>query len=127
MIVDDECDARELLVAMLEKRGATVIAAASVAEALAALVDASNGKLPDVLLSDLGMPGEDGFDLIRRVRALAPQDGGTIPAIALTAYATTQDRARVLEAGFDRHLAKPIEPATLASAVARVARRVAKA
>jgi signal transduction histidine kinase/ActR/RegA family two-component response regulator len=127
MIVDDESDARELLVAMLEQRGASVVAAASVSEALAALAGPTNGSMPDVLVSDIGMPIEDGFDLIRRVRALAPQHGGKIPAIALTAYATTEDRRRVLEAGFERHLAKPIEPATLASAVANLARRVAKA
>ena len=127
MIVDDESDARELLVAMLEQRGASVVAAASVSEALAALAGAINGSMPDVLVSDIGMPIEDGFDLIRRVRALAPQHGGKIPAIALTAYATTEDRRRVLEAGFERHLAKPIEPAALASAVANLARRVAKA
>jgi signal transduction histidine kinase/ActR/RegA family two-component response regulator len=127
MIVDDESDARELLVAMLEQRGASVVAAASVSEALAALAGPINGSMPDVLVSDIGMPIEDGFDLIRRVRALAPQHGGKIPAIALTAYATTEDRRRVLEAGFERHLAKPIEPATLASAVANLARRVAKA
>jgi hypothetical protein len=127
MIVDDESDARELLVAMLEQRGASVVAAASVSEALAALAEATNGSMPDVLVSDIGMPIEDGFDLIRRVRALAPQHGGKIPAIALTAYATTEDRRRVLEAGFEHHLAKPIEPATLASAVANLARRAAKA
>jgi CheY-like chemotaxis protein len=127
IIVDDESDARELLVATLERRGAEVIAASSVAEALAALANSSSSSMPDVLVSDIGMPGEDGFELIKRVRALGLGPGGNIPAIALTAYARAEDRARALEAGFARHLAKPIEPAALASAVATLVRRAAKA
>jgi signal transduction histidine kinase/DNA-binding response OmpR family regulator len=127
MVVDDERDARELLVAMLEQRGAAVIAAGSVAEALMTLDGMTNGSMPDVLISDIGMPAEDGFEFIRKVRAMAPDRGGRIPAIALTAYARAEDRARALEAGFERHLAKPVEPATLASAVANLAHRVANA
>jgi len=123
MIVDDEPDAREVIAAMLEHCGAEVIAACSTAEAVDVLSGAVNGSMPDVLVSDIGMPGEDGIDLITRVRALGPERGGNIPAIALTAYARAEDRARVLAAGFQRHIAKPVEPSTLASVVAALARR----
>jgi len=122
MIVDDELDARELLTVMLQQRGAKVIAASSAAEALELLAKASNGSMPDVLVSDIGMPGQDGFDLISMIRAMEPERGGNIPAIALTAYARSEDRARVLAAGFQHHVPKPVGPATLAIAVANVAR-----
>src|SRR5712692_860461 len=125
MVVDDERDAREVLVAMLEHRGAEVIALSSTAEAIEMLARAANGCIPDVLVSDIGMPGEDGFDLISKVRALEPERGGAIPAIALTSYARAEDRARVLAAGFQRHVAKPVEPSTLAALVARLARHTA--
>ena len=127
MIVEDERDAREVLVAMLEHRGAVVLAASSAAEAVNVLAHAPNGSMPDVLVSDIGMPGEDGFDLITRVRAMKPEQGGGIPAIALTAYARAEDRARVLAAGFQRHVAKPVEPSLLATTVANLARQSAKA
>jgi signal transduction histidine kinase/DNA-binding response OmpR family regulator len=123
MIVDDEPDAREVIAAMLEHCGAEVIAACSTAEAVEVLAGAANGSRPDVLVSDIGMPGEDGIDLITRVRALGPERGGNIPAIALTAYARAEDRARVLAAGFERHIAKPVDPSTLANVVAALARR----
>ena len=121
LIVDDELDARELLVAMLRDRGAEVIAVSSTAEALEVLSSRSNGSFPDVLISDIGMPGKDGIDLITSVRAMDPECGGRIPAIALTAYARTEDRARVLEAGFQRHVAKPVEPSILAATIADLA------
>ena len=127
MIVDDEFDARELLVATLEQRGAKVIVASSVSEALEALANAPNGVIPDVLVSDIGMPGQDGFDLITKVRAMEPERGGNIPAIALTAYARTEDRARVLAAGFQRHVAKPVGASTLVTAIASIARPFAEA
>ena len=127
MIVDDERDAREVLVAILQHRGAEVITAASTSEAVEALTQANNHSMPDVLVSDIGMPGEDGFELISRVRAMGPERGGNIPAIALTAYAREEDRARVLAAGYQRHVAKPVEPSNLAKAVASLARRSAKA
>jgi signal transduction histidine kinase len=127
MIVDDERDAREVLVAMLELRGAEVIAASSAAEAVEALAHATNVSMPDVLVSDIGMPGEDGYDLISKIRAMGPERGGNIPAIALTAYARAEDRRRVLAAGYQRHVAKPVEPSSLAGAVASLARRTAKA
>lgn len=76
---------------------------------------------PAVLISDIGMPVADGYELIRRVRELAPEFGGRIPAIALTAYARVEDRMRVLTAGFQMHVAKPIEPAELVAVVASVA------
>jgi CheY-like chemotaxis protein len=125
MVVDDEHDARELLVAMLELRGAMVIAVSSAAEALETLSNDTNGSRPDVLVSDIGMPGQDGFDLIAMVRAMGPERGGDIPAIALTAYASAEDRARVLSAGFQRHIAKPVEPSSLATAITSLARRTA--
>lgn len=127
MIVEDERDAREVLVAMLEHRGAVVLAASSAAEAVNVLAHSTNGSMPDVLVSDIGMPGEDGFDLITRIRAMKPEQGGRIPAIALTAYARAEDRARVLAAGFQRHVAKPVEPSLLATTVANLARHSAKA
>src|ERR1041384_323123 len=127
MIVDDELDARDVITAMLEHCGAEVIAACSTAEAVDVLAGAANGSRPDVLVSDIGMPGEDGIDLITKVRALGPDRGGNIPAIALTAYARAEDRARVLAAGYQRHIAKPVEPSTLATVVAVLARRTAVA
>jgi signal transduction histidine kinase/CheY-like chemotaxis protein len=122
MIVDDELDARELLSVILEKRGARVVVAASAAEALEVLENTTNGEIPDVLVSDIGMPGLDGFQFISKVRAMSPEQGGNIPAIALTAYARTEDRARVLAAGFQHHVAKPVGPSILALAVASLAR-----
>jgi signal transduction histidine kinase len=96
LVVDDDADARETIAVVLGQRGARVETAGSVQEALAAIDRAR----PDVLLSDIGMPGEDGYALIRRVRALPPERGGCVPAAALTAYAGAADRARVLAAGF---------------------------
>ncbi len=109
LIVDDEPDARALLRRLFEERDAVVITASSTAEALAAL----QAERPDVLVSDIGMPGEDGYALIRRVRALPPENGGRTPAIALTAYARAEDRVRAVAAGFQHHLSKPVEPVEL--------------
>ncbi len=119
LVVDDEADAREFLTTALELLGAEVIAVGSVAEALIALEQLQ----PNVLASDIGMPGEDGYDLIRRVRALDAERGGQIPAAALTAYAQAEDRQRVLAAGFQQHLPKPVELDQLAVVVADLARR----
>jgi PAS domain S-box-containing protein len=113
LIVDDEADARLLLTAIMEGCGATVMTAASVPEALAAL---SRFK-PHILVSDIGMPEEDGYSLIRKVRALGEEEGGKIPAIALTAYAREEDRMRALLAGFQVHVAKPVNPAELIAVV----------
>jgi CheY-like chemotaxis protein len=122
LIVDDEPDTRDVLVAILEQRGAEVIASATADDALMRLCEASNGSIPDVLVSDIGLPGEDGLGLISRVRALRPEQGGRIPAVALTAYARAEDRARVLAAGYQRHVTKPVEPSVLAIMVASLAR-----
>jgi CheY-like chemotaxis protein len=78
---------------------------------------------PDVLLSDIGIPGSDGYSLMRRVRDLPPEDGGTIPAAALTAYSRVEDARRAFEAGFQRHVAKPVEPEALIAQVAALAGR----
>jgi hypothetical protein len=106
LIVDDEPDARLLLKTIMEQSGAKVRAAASASEALVALKEFR----PDILVSDIGMPQEDGYALLRRVRALKPEEGGRIPAVALTAYAQEDDRMRALLAGFQVHVAKPINP-----------------
>jgi CheY-like chemotaxis protein len=126
LVVDDELDARELLVAMLRERGADVISVSSSVEALEQLASRSNGYFPDVLVSDIGMPEEDGLELITKVRSMEPEQGGRIPAIALTAYAREEDRDRVLDAGFQIHLAKPVEPPILAATIADLARVAAK-
>jgi len=116
LVVDDDLNARELLVAVLETAGAEVRAATSTDDALMIL----EAWTPDVLMSDIEMPGEDGYELMRRVRALSGLRGG-IAAIALTAHARPEDRARALQAGFQWHLAKPIDPAELLGAIAALA------
>jgi signal transduction histidine kinase len=120
LLVDDERDTRELLAFVLEQCGATVTTVASTPDALAALAKSK----PDVLLSDIGMPGEDGYELIRRVRASKRKFGDRIPAAALTAYTTEGDRDRVLSAGFQAHIVKPVEPANLVAIVAHLAGRI---
>ena len=119
LIVDDEADTRELLKEGLQYCGAKVSVAGSAAEALDALVATS----PDVLISDIGMPGVDGYDLIRQVRGLPRERGGKIPAIALTAYTRTEDRLQSLRAGYDMHVPKPVELAELVAVAATVVRR----
>jgi K+-sensing histidine kinase KdpD/ActR/RegA family two-component response regulator len=116
LVVDDDEDARQLVQAVLEECGAKVTAVDSVDSALEVL---SRG-VTDVLVSDIGMPGQDGYDLIRRVRAL-PGDAANLPAAALTAYARAEDRHRALNAGYSRHLAKPVEPSELVAVVAALA------
>jgi CheY-like chemotaxis protein len=96
-----------------------VVFAASTVEALGAMV---SGPF-DVLVSDIGMPDEDGYELIRKVRALPRDNGGNIPAIALTGYATARDREQALQAGYQSHLAKPVEPAELVQAIVAVTQR----
>jgi signal transduction histidine kinase len=122
LVVDNEADARALVATVLERCGARVRTAPSAVEALALI----QREPPDVLISDIAMPGEDGYDLIRKVRAL---DGTArqLPAAALTAFATASDRARALLAGYQAHLPKPVEPSELAAVVAALAgRTVAK-
>jgi CheY-like chemotaxis protein/anti-sigma regulatory factor (Ser/Thr protein kinase) len=114
LLVEDEPDVRELVVAVLERCGVRVTIASSVAEALEAL----RRDKPDLLLSDIGLPGEDGYSLIRKVRALPPHEGGRIPAVAMTAYARLEDRTRALLAGFQLHVPKPVAPEELLAVVA---------
>lgn len=116
LVVDDDYDTREILAAMLSRYGPEVRAAASAAEA----VDLFTAWRPDVLVSDIGMPIEDGYDLIRKIRAMPIDQGGNTSAIALTAFAGKEDRQRALAAGFQQHLSKPIEPVALAKVVARI-------
>ncbi|MFN6571075.1 PAS domain S-box protein [Dendronalium sp. ChiSLP03b] len=116
LIVDDDADTREFIAFLLEQYGANVTAVSSAAETLAAL----GQSLPDVLLSDIGMPEVDGCMLIRQVRTLPPEQGGQIRAIALTAYAGEMNEKQVLTAGFQKHIAKPVEPADLVEAIANL-------
>jgi two-component system, chemotaxis family, CheB/CheR fusion protein len=123
LVVEDEDSSREMLVTLLQQLGAEVTAAASAAEAFTAL----EGAVPDVLLSDIGMPGESGYDLLRKVRSLPPAQGGLVPAIAFTAYSAEQDRLEALAAGFQMHHTKPADPARLVAAIALLGRRPAGA
>jgi CheY-like chemotaxis protein len=118
LVVDDEMDTRDLLKEVLERCGAKVITAASAREGLSTL----RREHPDVLVADIEMPGESGYALIRQLRAFAPEDGGLTPAAALTAHAGAQDRMRALNAGFEIHVPKPVQPAELAAVVATLAR-----
>ncbi|MBA3242589.1 MAG: response regulator, partial [Acidobacteria bacterium] len=119
LIVDDEADTCELLQIILEGCGARVKTASSAAAALEAVAE----EVFDVLLSDIGMPDEDGYSLIAKVRALSEERGGNVPAAALTAYASEGDRIRVLRSGFQIHVSKPISPSELVAVVANLARR----
>ncbi len=117
LLVDDEADAREALRLILQQNGMVVTTAASAREAFA-LVERLQ---PDILLSDIAMPGEDGLSLIRRVRLLPPGGGGLIPAAALSAYAGAADRRSALLAGFQHHVSKPVDPAHLLAVIAKMA------
>ena len=120
LVVDDERDSRTLVKRVLEECDAIVTLAASAEEGLQVL---TRGKV-DVIISDIGMPGIDGYQFVRAVRALPEAEGGKTPAIALTAFARSEDRQRVMLSGFDMHVAKPVQPAELLAVVARMARRV---
>jgi CheY-like chemotaxis protein len=117
LVVDDEPDACELLRVVLEKSGAEVKLSNNALEAFSILKE----WRPDVLLSDIGMPSVDGYALIHRVRALPHKEGGSIPAAALTAYAGAEDRLKILTAGFQTHVPKPVEPMELVAIVAILA------
>jgi PAS domain S-box-containing protein len=119
LVVDDDAGTREVAEAILQPLGAEVLLAASAQDALVSLI----GRRPDVLIADIGMPGEDGYSLIRSVRSLSARSGGATPAAALTAFARAEDGWRALDAGFQLHLAKPVEPLGLAIAVAHLAGR----
>src|SRR5262245_55063282 len=117
LIVEDDPETLDLLKFILDQRAAQVTTAASAAEALRVLEDSP----ADVLVSDLAMPDQDWYDLIRRVRSLAPERGGNVPAVALSAYTRAEDRMRALAAGFSLHLPKPVDPSELVAALARLA------
>jgi signal transduction histidine kinase len=123
LAVDDEADARELLSVLLTQCNANVVVVASASEALTAIV---NWK-PDVIISDIGMPEEDGYSLIRKLRALTHENGGNIPAAALTAYARSEDRVKALAAGYQSHVTKPVDPSELIAVIASLAGRAGKA
>ena len=114
LLVEDDDDSRKLLGTMLKRYGARVTSTKSAAEALAVF----EGELPDVLISDIGMPDQDGYELMRKLRALPPERGGKTPAIALTGYASRKDRERALSSGYQQHMAKPIEQADMIKAIA---------
>jgi PAS domain S-box-containing protein len=118
LAVEDDRDSLEMVRSILELQGATVTTAASSGEALERLREA----MPDVLLADIEMPGGDGLELIRAVRALGTESGRRLPAVAVTAYGRVEDRIRILSAGFNSHLAKPVDPSELVAVVASVAR-----
>jgi len=120
LVVDDDAGAREVASTILAQAQAETRTAESVSKALEIL----DQWQPDVLVADIGMPEADGYELIRRVRARSSQSGGAIPAAALTAYARTQDRLRVLSEGYQTHVPKPIEPAELIMVVASLAKRL---
>jgi CheY-like chemotaxis protein len=118
LVVDDEPDANEMVQTLLVSQGAEVRVAASTRQAL----DILDRWRPDVLVSDIGMPVEDGYALIQQVRRRAPGRGGDVAAVALTAYAHVEDRVKILTAGFQMHVAKPVDPAELVAVVASVCR-----
>lgn len=118
LVVDDEADTLDMIVTLIEERGAIVKGVASAAAALEEL----ERSVPDVLVSDIGLPGEDGYALIRKVRLLEAERGGHVPAVALTAYAGEEISARARLAGFQMHVAKPVEPSELIAIIAGLAR-----
>jgi CheY-like chemotaxis protein len=120
LVVDDEEDTRQLLTQSLTFYGATVISAASAEAGFTQLTD----KNPDVLVSDIGMPEEDGYSFIRKVRTLSDENLKDIPAVALTGFARAQDRMRALSSGFQNHVAKPVEPDELVTVIASLTGRL---
>jgi CheY-like chemotaxis protein len=119
VVVDDDPDSLELLRAILTDAGASVRSAASAVEA----VDHFDARPPQVVVSDIEMPGENGYALARRLRQRSRETGGTVPIVALTAYGGLQERIKALEAGFDMHIPKPVDPVELTAVLSRLARR----
>lgn len=117
LAVDDEPDERGLVKRVLEDFGARVL----LADSASATLEILQREKPHILISDIGMPNEDGYSLIRQVRKLDPQHGGRIPAAALSAFARPEDRTRALRAGYQLHLSKPVEPTDLTAVVASLA------
>jgi len=122
LLVEDKADARDLITMMLAQDGAEVRTAVSATEALVAC----NEWRPDILISDIGMPEEDGYTLMKKLRARESERGGHIPAIALTAYARREDRLRALSVGYESHVPKPVDPIDLVAAVASLTNRIGK-
>ena len=122
LLVEDKADARDLITMMLAQDGAEGRSAVSATEALAAC----NEWRPDILISDIGMPEEDGYTLMKKLRARESERGGHIPAIALTAYARREDRLRALSVGYESHVPKPVDPIDLVAAVASLTNRIGK-
>ena len=116
LVVDDDADTRELLEWVLKRTGAEVVLAASAREAL----EAVERSKPQVLVSDIAMPEEDGYSLVRKIRALPAERGGRIPAVALTAHSLIQDRLQSLRAGFQSHVPKPVVPEELVAVIVSV-------
>ena len=126
LVVDDQEEARVLLIEELSEYGAHVTTVSSGAEALAILYRPPNGRRADVLILDIAMPDEDGYAVLKKVRALEAEQGAVvdqIPAIALTAHARAEDRFRALQAGFQMHVAKPVEPTELAVVILSLIKR----
>src|SRR5207249_8492020 len=117
LVVDDDKDTCEILGVVLKKAGAEVRTCLSASQALTAM----DSWVPDILVSDIAMPGQDGYAFIRKVRARKTEDGGGVPAVALSAYGRNEDRMKALSAGFQLHVEKPIEPSMLINVVATVA------
>jgi signal transduction histidine kinase/CheY-like chemotaxis protein len=122
LLIEDEADSRDLARAALMRFGADVAAVSSSAEAVTKILSASPDTLPHVVVSDIGMPVEDGFVFIRQLRSLSPERGGRIPAVTVTGYSTPADVDRALSAGFQMHLSKPVDPLALIEAVAKLSR-----
>jgi PAS domain S-box-containing protein len=124
LLVEDNDDAREIMQIFFEQMGANVIAAESAREAMEKL--RSNGNLPDIMVSDISMPEEDGYSLIGKLRRLPAEKGGRIPAIALTALVSAEDERKLLAAGFQRHHSKPFEPERLIKEILQITKQAAK-
>ena len=116
LVVDDDVDSRELIEWVLKRVGAEVTSVGSAREAL----DVLEREKPHIMVSDIAMPGEDGYALLKKIRALPPERGGRIPAIALTAHSLVQDRLQSLRAGFQNHVPKPVVPEELVEVVASI-------
>ena len=119
LLVDDETDSRSILAQLFKRAGVHVIEAASTPQAIEAL----SQELPHVLISDIGMPGMDGYHFIRTVRALSRAKGGAVPAIALTAYSRKEDRIKAISSGFQAHIAKPADFVEILTMVVSLGRK----
>lgn len=119
LVVDDDPDSRDLVAFLLQEYGMEVIVVASAVEVLKTLASTK----PDILLCDIGMPDMDGYMLMRQIRSLPPEQGGQIPAIALTAYAGESNQKQALNAGFQWHLAKPVEPMDVISVIVKLTKK----